>query len=70
MFVAGGFGAESLRLDSIEMFNEETKEWLLIGIKLYVPIEASIFIPKGNTIFYFGGREAIKGDCGTVYKFD
>lgn len=36
---------------------------------LYNKIEASIFIPYNDKVFYFGGREEGVGDVSHIYKF-
>ena len=69
LFVAGGYGKNSKRLDTIETFDTETKEWYVLGLQLYSPIEASFFVTKNEEVFYFGGRRETFGDCGLVYKF-
>ena len=41
----------------------------MLGMPLYNKIEASLFIPFEEQVFYFGGREESKGDIPYIYKF-
>lgn len=36
---------------------------------LYNRIEASLFIPLSDEVYYFGGREEGAGDVNHIYKF-
>lgn len=36
---------------------------------LYNKIEASLFVPFKDKVFYFGGREEVVGDVSHIYKF-
>ena len=68
LYVFGGFCYDSKRTDTIEIFNEETWRWEVLGVFLPSPLEASTFIRKEEKVFFFGGRTN-KGDTKNNYWF-
>ena len=69
VYVVGGYHKAKTRSESIETFNPTKHRWETFGVSLTQPLEASLHVIKGSTVYFFGGRTT-KGDCKTKEYID